>query len=118
MVSNSYIITKIYLWMDLHIIADDHILADISKSTYEDPLTQSGCFCQVRGLLDTRQLLRLYFLVFGQQGREGRISIRYPDQGATDGLFELLRFIYDNDGRARCIEEFFIFRISQKGQLT
>ena len=66
MIANSDIIAKIYLRMDLYMVTDHHILADIGKSTYEHFISDSSGFCPIGGLLYAMQLLRFYFLVPGE----------------------------------------------------
>src|SRR5258708_396297 len=85
-VSDPHVITQIDMRMDLHVVPDHDSLSQVGECADKYILPQTGCFGDIGRLLDTGQLLRLDFLVFGQQAGESRIRIRNTDQGGVNSL--------------------------------
>ena len=99
-VADLYVVADIDVGIYLDIVANDCPISDVGKCAYECFFSNFGRFGNIGRLLDARELLFFYLLVFCQQHCKGAIGIGNPDQCRCYQLFQL-KAVVDDDDRGR-----------------
>ena len=82
--------------MDLSVVSNDGIVANVSESTYVHAFTDPGGFRDVGRLFDSGKLLCDHFLIGSHESGKCTVGIRYSNQSSANLSFNLLPFIDDD----------------------